>query len=411
MITTAEITGEVRREQSVDVVSRCVSVIILIAVILATFRAFHGANVPFLALSLAGASLIQFSHDRSLWRILFIVVSAMFLSTIYSLTGGLPGQYTGAGVVEALAFLGLGSLLMLSIRAFRSTEELRPLLLASFCPVLTIVTNFALFATIPLQPRVFDLYLYRFDDILGGQASFLIGQWFAAAPVLREACFFVYAALPLIQVLVVWLHWRGHRMPANPVITFVVAGIAGFLLYQICPAMGPVHVFPRDFPQTVPLDSQPHAIALNVAPRNAMPSLHTAWAILICWSLRFSSRSIRVAAAVFLGLTLMATLGFGEHYLIDLVVAVPFTMAVQAASTRQLAPAAGWIGTTIAWCAYLRWILPRLPMPAIAAWILVLATVALPGFNGAMKLIAQLLPGAGSPIAASGKAVESEFSR
>ena len=391
--------------------SRCLSVFVLIAVILATFRAFHGANVPFLAFSLAGASLIQFSHDRNLWRILFTVVSAMFLSTIYMLTGGLPGQYTGAVVVEALAFLGLGSLLSLGIRAFRSTEELRPLLLASFCPVLTIVTNFALFATIALQPRVFDLYLYRFDAILGGQASFLLGQWFAVVPVLRDACFLVYAALPLVQVLVVCLHWRGHRMPANPLITFVVAGVAGFLLYQICPAMGPVHIFPRDFPQSIPADSQPHAIALNVAPRNAMPSLHTAWAILIWWSLRFSSRWIRVAAAAFLGLTLLATLGFGEHYLIDLVVAVPFTLAVQAVSTRQLAPAAGWIGLTIAWCAYLRWMLPVLPISTITAWILVLATIAVPGFNRAMKLIAALLPGAGSPIAASGKAAESEYSQ
>ena len=409
MITTAETTGEVRRrERGVDVLSRCLSVFVLIAVIFATFRAFHGANVPFLALSLAGASLIQFSHDRSLWRVLFTLVSAMFLSTIYTLTGGLTGQYTGAVVVEGLAFLGMGSLLMLGIRAFRSTEELRPLLLASFCPVLTIVTNFALIATIALQPRVFDLYLYRFDAVLGGQASFLMGQWFTIVPALRDACFFVYAALPLVQVAVICLYWRGQRMPANPLITFVVAGVAGFLLYQICPAMGPVHVFPRDFPQIVPVDAQPHALALNVAPRNAMPSLHTAWAILIWWSLRFSSKWIRVAAAAFLGLTLIATLGFGEHYLIDLVVAVPFTLAIQAVSTRQLAPAAGWIGTTIAWCAYLRWMFPVLPVSTMMAWILVVTTMALPGVNNVMKLIPALLSGTGSPIAASGKAAETE---
>ena len=389
--------------------SRGLSVFVLIAVIFATFRAFHGANVPFLAFSLAGASVIQFSYDRNLWRVLFTIVSAMFLSTIYTLTGGLAGQFAGAVVVETLAFLGMGSLLMLGIRAFRSTEELRPLLLASFCPVLTIVTNFALIATIALQPRVFDLYLYRFDAILGGQASFLMGQWFTIVPLFRDACFFVYAALPLVQVAVICLYWRAQRMPANPLITFVVAGVAGFVLYQICPAMGPVHVFPRDFPQNVPADAQPHAIALTVAPRNAMPSLHTAWAALIWWSLRFSSRWIRVAAAAFLGLTLMATLGFGEHYLIDLVAAVPFTLAVQAASTRQFAPAAGWIGLTISWCAYLRWILPVLPMPTIVAWTLVLVTLALPAFNSVMKRIPALLPGAGSPLAASGKAVETEF--
>ena len=398
------------RERAVDTVSRALSVSVLISVIFATFRIFHGANVPFLAFSVAGATLIRFTYQLSFWRAVFTVLSAALLYGTYTLLGGMPGDYSGAGLVGAIAFLGLGSMLSLGFQAFRKTDALSPLLLASFCPVLVIITNFALYATIALQPRVFDLHLFRFDALLGGQGSFLVGQWFASVPVLRETCFFVYASLPLVQVVVLWHYWRGQKMPANPLIAFVVAGVAGFLLYQVCPAIGPVHVFRQDFPSHVPPMPEFNPLTLINAPRNAMPSLHTAWAILILWSLRFTSRLIRIAAVVFLVLTLMATLGFGEHYLIDLVVAVPFAMGVQAASTRQFAYGAGWFAITVVWSAYLRWMLPALPLSTASAWALLLATLALPWSHLAWKPVASLLRGAGSPIAASGRAAENESS-
>jgi hypothetical protein len=63
---------------------------------------------------------------------------------------------------------------------------------------------------------------------------------------------------------------------------------------------------------------------------NAMPSLHTAWALLIFWRTRRNRFAIRAVAGLFLLLTLLATLGLGEHYVIDLVVAVPYVVAVRA---------------------------------------------------------------------------------
>src|SRR5205085_8183990 len=65
--------------------------------------------------------------------------------------------------------------------------------------------------------------------------------------------------------------------------------------------------------------------------RNAMPSVHFACALLIWWNVARLSLRWRIAAALFLLLTVFATLGFGEHYLIDLIVAVPFSVAAQAA--------------------------------------------------------------------------------
>ncbi len=61
------------------------------------------------------------------------------------------------------------------------------------------------------------------------------------------------------------------------------------------------------------------------APRNAMPSLHMTWALLALW---YSPRRLLWASAVSVRLTALATVGLGEHYLIDLAAAVPFTWAV-----------------------------------------------------------------------------------
>ena len=82
------------------------------------------------------------------------------------------------------------------------------------------------------------------------------------------------------------------------------AGVLGSLLYLLCPAVGPV------WAQT------------PGAPRNCMPSMHLTWALLLfCYSPRW----LRPFAAIFALLTALATLGLGEHYVLALVAALPFT--------------------------------------------------------------------------------------
>jgi hypothetical protein len=53
--------------------------------------------------------------------------------------------------------------------------------------------------------------------------------------------------------------------------------------------------------------------------------------LLAYWQARPYGPWARTAAAVFLGGTMMATLGMGEHYVVDLVVAMPLSLAVYAA--------------------------------------------------------------------------------
>jgi hypothetical protein len=276
-------------------------------------------------------------------------------------------------------------MLVLGWKACRSTAALRPLLLATFCPALVILTNVALAAIIQFQPRVFDLFLYRFDGLLGTQTSFVIGRWFAASPFLADLCFVIYSALPLAELLVFLLFVRGQRMPANPLVLFIVTGIAGFVFYQVCPATGPVHVFGGEFPNYAPPSLPLQSIILDDVPRNAIPSLHSVWALLIWWSTRYGKVWMRWAATVFLVLTLLATLGLGEHYLIDLVVALPFAVAAMAACTGQHRRAIAAGAITLGWLLYLRFGLASFSVSSLGAWMAVLATVVVSVLLGVLK--------------------------
>jgi hypothetical protein len=115
-----------------------------------------------------------------------------------------------------------------------------------------------------------------------------------------------------------------------------------------------------------------------------MPSLHTAWVLLVWWNSKGLARWIRAIALLFVILTVMATLGTGEHYFVDLVVAFPFALMVQAACSYSLPFSSGarrtafLFGTfvTLLWMAVLSfsvgifWISPILP------WAMTVATVA-----------------------------------
>jgi hypothetical protein len=59
-------------------------------------------------------------------------------------------------------------------------------------------------------------------------------------------------------------------------------------------------------------------------------------------------------SAVFVVLTLTATLALGEHYVVDLVVAVPFTAFVISFVDRRFQAAAGSMALVLAWISALR---------------------------------------------------------
>jgi hypothetical protein len=255
------------------------------------------------------------------------------------------------------------------------------LLLCALPPAFVLALNPMVLLTIALHPRVYDGFIRAFDVTLGIEPGLALARLVETVPPLGTVAGLVYAATPLGFAALYALERRSRsRAPIDVLAAFAVVSVAGFMLYHALPVVGPRYVFDHWGPELSALPELPLAPRLgpNVA-RNCMPSLHTAWALMIFWHTRGQARLVRAAAALFAGFTLLATLAFGLHYLIDLVVAVPFTLAAQGSvapqsAARRVALIAGTAATAL-WLVALRTgILLRRPSAALS-WTLVLLTV------------------------------------
>jgi hypothetical protein len=148
--------------------------------------------------------------------------------------------------------------------------------------------------------------------------------------------------LPLVLVLVAEAERTHTPRQRSVFVAAALAAVVGVLAYQVVPATGPIYAF-AGYPAGQPVLGA-FALANPVemlAPRNAMPSLHLTWALLVAWHAVRSGRLAGALGIVFLSLTTLAALALGEHYVIDLVMAVPFAVAIAAAVAgyRRLATA------------------------------------------------------------------------
>jgi len=237
-----------------------------------------------------------------------------------------------------------------------------------------------------LHPRTLDLFLYYFDGSLGVQASFLLGRTFIHWMWLREISLIFYIGLPIPLTLVYVRHLLNKGRHALPIIAvFLITGPVGVIFYNLFPAAGPLHIFGQQFPFSPLSEAQLSHLVLQPTPlhalRNAIPSLHMTWVLLAWWNSKGLSRVTRILAFLFLFFTVLATLGTGEHYLIDLIVAFPFALMLQSlpslVASRQegAAPFCFGLGAILLWMALLRftphffWLSPMIP------WTLSTATI------------------------------------
>jgi hypothetical protein len=175
-----------------------------------------------------------------------------------------------------------------------------------------------------------------------------VGRLLTGRPALMGALIGVYVLLPLAlgKISAMELRLRREQGP-DALEAFVVAGVIGFALYNLCPAVGPAPLFGSLFPAHEPaVTAAPQALLDATAigaPRNCMPSLHAAWTLLLYWHARSLGWKARLFAGAWLVLTLICTLASGQHYAVDLVVAVPFAAFIDAlvAGGRRPEPSAG----------------------------------------------------------------------
>ena len=351
---------------------------------------YSGSMVSaYLSLALASALIVLAMIRRSWFDLLWVLTGGLFLAVLdYKVMDYQPMFMAG------FSFVGLAALGALGTHTIWAEGEERKLLLYGFLPAVLFVGSEFMATTLlditeTLHPKTFDLFLYSFDSSLRVQFSFLMGQIFWMWPWLRFACLVIYIALPLPLALVYAAHLRGKKENALAVmLAFLVTGPVGVLFYNMLPACGPVHVFGAAFPlHPLATTDAMHMIVVPIVlkgARNAIPSLHMTWVLLVWWNSRGLRRWVRAIALVFLGLTAMATLGTGEHYFIDLVVAFPFSLMVQALCSYSLPFRSGerrtafLFGTfvTLIWLALLSFSVSIFWSSPVVPWAMIVATVA-----------------------------------
>jgi len=321
----------------------------------------------YLAFAIGGGSIFYFrSQPKITERVACVLLSAGF-GLVVRFPHTKDWIIAGSSIV---ALFGFGAFLIFGLQWIWSCKAVRRQIIALFAPAIALVffvfsAQYALILTNVLHPKTYDLYLYAADGAFGLQPSFLFGQALAASYTLRIACVLAYLLLPLVMALVCAASHpiKAERASWDLLSLLILAGMGGWVLYNVVPATGPRYVFSGSFPyHPLPFHLFPKLLLEKIpvpgsAPRNAIPSLHLTWALLLYWHTKGMSRILRGSLGIYLALTVVSTLGMGEHYLVDLLAAVPFALMIRAlaspglkvASSKRILVSSYGFGLTLVW--------------------------------------------------------------
>jgi hypothetical protein len=209
------------------------------------------------------------------------------------------------------------------------------LAIASLIHVSALGNNFFRDETAVWIPKIVDPKIAEFEEGFGFQFSAVMAYVLAAVPPLDRLAWAAYNFVQIPIIVVAAFQWRRKGADGFSILPgFIFGSMIGYTCYWLTPAIGPKAYFGADFPLLhatpaylahLPLfDFDPHH------DRNAMPSMHISWAVLIYLYSRSFPLWARCCAGLFVVLTACATMGFGEHYFMDLVVAAPLVLLVRA---------------------------------------------------------------------------------
>ena len=238
----------------------------------------------------------------------------------------------------------------------------------------TVIPGVVLSVLVPSSDvHSFDEFLWNFDGNYGWP-ELAAGRFIRCHLAGALVCLLVYFALPVVGT-VVYLALPNRVVRLRYCLTAAL-GYSVVLCYRFCPAAGPVFLLRSGFPSLAPVSGIPHRRILPNVVLNAIPSGHVAWAlILFLFALMYGSRRLQAGTGVFLLLTAVATLGLGQHYLIDLVLAVPFALGCWRLAHRRARSAALAVALLFAWLVLLRGGV-ALRFPPALVWMLTAMTVA-----------------------------------
>jgi PAP2 superfamily len=244
-------------------------------------------------------------------------------------------------VLEAVLF-SIALCLVLLIRWFQAPNDRRRtevmLIIAVLGPFAVPLNNIAISAVEVLNAHRtarYDLYAYVLDRYFG-YPSFTLCRFLQAHRWLFRILQWHYQGLAVTITAVYLLYYFWYPAEKGIVARAMLFSLIGAVpIYYFVPVSGPYYAFPG-FPR-FPGPISPHIIYLTAVP-NGVPSNHMSLALLCAvflWRFRYG----KAIGILFVVMTIAETLGFGEHYVIDLLIAVPFSwlcwrLAVAAGNLR-----------------------------------------------------------------------------
>lgn len=227
------------------------------------------------------------------------------------------------GTTSIFVAVGLG----IALIARPHDKRLIHAFLVSLATVPILVISALVFRTFSSASQVrYDEFFYQIDRYFGSP-SYAVGRilmmhhWALPVVVFDYQLFIDAAVVCIVLTFLSSGVLDGYRAFGTMLTTAILLPLA----YKLFPASGPIFAF-EGFPFSRPTIVTPHAILL-AAPPNCFPSGHLAMALLCLFFMR-RRPILRWVAAIHVTLTLIATLGLGEHYVIDLMASVPYVFAV-----------------------------------------------------------------------------------
>lgn len=347
--------------------------------------------------TLRGAAPRSRSWIRVLWLGAAIVLAARFF---WVLPEGVTDQwiarmYLSGALAAGIASLALAGFLLVSglvsPGAWLAATGRWIFVFAPFV-IFVLAAGFGNSVIARVRPLADDVRLLRMDESLGFHAAVFFGSFDSVGTWLWDFQYVAYAGIGVLVLAVAGgLFLAEDRAALQRLLRAVIfAGLLGWTGYWLVPAVGPTRAWPELFQGEQAGRSAALAAAVKNGermpqpaqyPRDCMPSLHTAWA-LIClfaaWKRRFFV--LVLPAAV---LSIVTTLTLSMHYTIDVIVAVPFAVFCWwlAAGCRPRERGAGWflISLLVALAGVAGWAVFA-PVPGFVAWGITLFCLLAPAY-------------------------------
>ena len=350
-------------------------------------------GVSALMFSIANKEVIRF-------KFLGLLIGIGFTIVLYTVLYDIKNAYTNPSSNLIVIFAPLGGYILCQQLFFyfkNKNIELSKLyfLLTVMFVLMAWSTQTALEIIKFIFPHVYDIDIYKIDSAFGN-ITIPVVQWFERSPAFFQTLVLeVYSLLTIVLFIVVALFIREKKEKKYHIIRVLIIpfGLA-FICYSIIPVSGPIYAFSTQyFPLNMPMASeiQGGKIFIPPAARNGMPSMHLTGALLI-WLLSagLNRKIYFYAATIFMLITAFATIAFGEHYLLDLVVALPFAafIAVGLANPdnfifRDKITTVLWLSTGITFAIWMlmllgasEWLFVHLwVVQLFTAWSIIVATI------------------------------------